>query len=409
MTALVDDLLRSHPGFIVRPDGQDGSGHSRNEIAGALAAARQEIDAYVQISGAPLDGSPWLDQAVIDIAAWRLADNEGEADTRLRQQVEVWRKQLESLSAMTPTATARVAAQFGTAAMGFGDIASFQEDDEMMIGPQGPQGPAGDKGPVGDPGTQGPAGDQGPSGEAGPQGPAGDKGPVGDPGTQGPAGDQGPSGEAGLQGPAGDKGTVGDPGTQGPAGDQGPSGEAGPQGPAGDKGPVGDPGTQGPAGDQGPSGEAGPQGPAGDQGPTGDQGPSGEAGSQGPRGDQGPTGDQGPSGEAGPQGPTGDPGTFLYRATGTPNLSSVVLSQDLQGGAFGSYVLTMLVGVQGRTELMPIFEVGDGMRSVICPGGENQRQSGNAQVTEYNASTRTLTVSGGSIYSVKAFSGGGPL
>ena len=116
MTVTVDDLLASHPSFVLREDDDpDGSGYTRQEIEGVLAAARAEVDAYLSTSGAPIDALTWLDQAVIDIAAWRLADNAGEADDRLRQQVDVWRKSLGDLSAMTPPATARVEATFEAA------------------------------------------------------------------------------------------------------------------------------------------------------------------------------------------------------------------------------------------------------------------------------------------------------
>ena len=70
MTATADDFLRTHPDFVLRPDGDDeADGRSRAEIDGALEAAGQEVTAYLHTSGAPIDAPPWLDQAVIDIAA----------------------------------------------------------------------------------------------------------------------------------------------------------------------------------------------------------------------------------------------------------------------------------------------------------------------------------------------------
>ena len=128
------------------------------------------------------------------------------------------------------------------------------DDDNIVICPQGPEGP------------QGPVGPQGPAGETGPRGPQGIQGVMGPTGPQGPMGAQGPAGETGPQGPRGPMGEMG------PQGIQGEVGPAGPQGPMGLMGP---PGAQGPAGPAGAAGEVGPQGPQGIQGETGPQGPRG--------------------------------------------------------------------------------------------------------------------------------------
>lgn len=128
------------------------------------------------------------------------------------------------------------------------------DDDNIVICPQGPEGP------------QGPVGPQGPAGEIGPRGPQGIQGVMGPTGPQGPMGAQGPAGETGPQGPRGPMGEMG------PQGIQGEVGPAGPQGPMGLMGPAG---AQGPAGPAGAAGETGPQGPQGIQGETGPQGPRG--------------------------------------------------------------------------------------------------------------------------------------
>lgn len=161
------------------------------------------------------------------------------------------------------------------------------EDDNVIICPQGPAGP------------QGPQGPQGPAGEMGPRGPQGVQGVIGATGPQGPIGPQGPAGEVGPQGPQGLTGA------QGP---QGPQGETGPAGPAGATGATGPQGPIGATGAQGPMGEVGPQGPQGPAGPQGPQGPTGATGATGA------TGPQGPQGETGAQGPQGIPGGVLSYA-----------------------------------------------------------------------------------------------
>ena len=93
-----------------------------------------------------------------------------------------------------------------------------------------------------------------------------------------------PQGPEGPQGPVGPQGPAGEPGPRGPQGVQGVMGPTGPQGPMGAQGPQGEVGPQGPIGLTGPQGVQGPQGPVGATGATGAQGPQGEAGPQGPRG-----------------------------------------------------------------------------------------------------------------------------
>ena len=165
------------------------------------------------------------------------------------------------------------------------------DDDNIVICPQGPEGP------------QGPVGPQGPAGETGPRGPQGIQGVMGPTGPQGPMGAQGPAGETGPQGPRGPMGETG------PQGIQGEVGPAGPQGPMGLMGPAG---AQGPAGPAGAAGEVGPQGPQGIQGPQGEQGIQGVQGVQGPQGEVGP---QGPTGATGPQGPVGADGKTPVKGT----------------------------------------------------------------------------------------------
>ena len=163
-------------------------------------------------------------------------------------------------------------------------------DDDVIICPQGLQGP------------QGPVGPQGPAGEQGPRGPQGVQGVIGPTGPQGPMGAQGPQGETGPQGPIG------------LTGPQGPQGPAGPRGETGATGAMGAQGPQGEAGPQGPIGLTGPQGPQGAQGPQGEIGPQGPQGPVGATGATGATGAQGPQGEIGPQGPRGLPGGVLSYA-----------------------------------------------------------------------------------------------
>ena len=180
-----------------------------------------------------------------------------------------------------------------------------EEEEQVLLGEQGPPGP------------QGPRGKEG---SVGPRGPKGEKGSPGLPGTDGsigPKGEQGEQGPVGERGPQGDQGPVGDPGPSGKPGVDGKDGEVGPkgiQGNAGEIGPKGDPGEKG---DQGEIGQVGPQGLIGPKGDPGEKGKQGSKGSKGSKGDKGDRGDPGTDGKEGPrgqrgldgkQGPKGDKG-----------------------------------------------------------------------------------------------------
>lgn len=165
--------------------------------------------------------------------------------------------------------------------------------------------------------------------------------PQGPEGPQGPIGPQGPAGEVGPRGPQGVQGITGPTGPQGPMGPQGPIGETGPQGPMGLTGAQGMQGPQGPRGETGP---AGPQGPQGDVGPQGPQGPIGATGATGA------TGAQGPQGEIGPTGPRGLPGGVLsyaefYALMPPDNTATVAVGGDVAFPRNGSIANTNI----GRT------------------------------------------------------------
>jgi hypothetical protein len=175
-----------------------------------------------------------------------------------------------------------------------------EEEEQVLLGEQGPVGPQGPQGKNGSPGPRGPKGEKG---SPGPRGQDGVIGPKGEVGEQGPKGDQGPQGE---QGPKGDQGPQGE---QGISGKDGSRGSVGPKGDMGEVGPEGSKGTPGPPGKDGVKGEKGEKGERGEQGPAGQDGAAGAIGNKGPKGDRGPKGKQGPKGAKGDLGPQGKPGS----------------------------------------------------------------------------------------------------
>ena len=169
--------------------------------------------------------------------------------------------------------------------------------------------------------------------------------PQGPQGPQGPTGPQGPAGEQGARGPQGVQGVIGPTGPQGPTGAQGPQGETGPQGPIGLTGP------QGPQGPVGPRGETGAQGPIGLTGPQGPQGPVG------PRGETGAQGPQGEAGLQGPQGPRGLPGGVLsyadfYALMPPDNTATVAVGADVEFPQNGAIANTNIGRLNNTTFLL---------------------------------------------------------
>ena len=183
-----------------------------------------------------------------------------------------------------------------------------EEEEQVLLGEQGPPGPQGPRGSDGSVGPRGPKGERGSSGLPGSDGSIG---PKGEPGEQGLPGVAGPEGPLGEQGPAGVPGEPGKPGTDGRDGKIGPKGNPGEIGPIGPKGDIGDKGEQGdigPIGPMGPKGDSGLNGKKGSKGPKGDKGSRGDAGEPGSDGKQGSKGQRGLDGKQGPKGDKGDPG-----------------------------------------------------------------------------------------------------
>ena len=168
-----------------------------------------------------------------------------------------------------------------------------EEEDQVLLGEQGPPGPQGPRGMDGSAGSRGPKGERGSPGLPGTDG---SMGPKGEPGEQGPVGERGPQGE---------KGSIGDPGPFGEPGTDGKDGEVGPQGIKGDAGEVGPKGDPGEKGEQGEIGPIGPQGLVGPEGDPGTKGKQGSRGLKGPKGDKGDSGTDGTDGEKGPKGQRG--------------------------------------------------------------------------------------------------------
>jgi hypothetical protein len=267
------------------------------------------------------------------------------------------------------------------------DISQLTDENDLLIGTQGPQGPQGAQGIQGVQGIQGIQGNVGPRGEQGLQGVQGNVGPQGPQGIQGIQGNTGPQGERGIQGNVGPQGIQGNTGPTGAQGIQGNIGATGPQGIQGIKGDRGDQGISvtlvgnvalpenlnfsgnageayivtssgnlffwnttvtnwvdigpivGPRGDRGDRGEQGIQGNVGLQGDTGPTGAQGEPGPQGIQGDTGPTGPQGDTGPEGPQGAQGIQGNVGPQGP-----------QGIQGniGPQGATGATGAQGVQGE-------------------------------------------------------------
>jgi hypothetical protein len=267
------------------------------------------------------------------------------------------------------------------------DISQLTDENDLLIGTQGPQGPQGDQGIQGVQGIQGIQGNVGPRGEQGLQGVQGNVGPQGPQGIQGIQGNTGPQGERGIQGNVGPQGIQGNTGPTGAQGIQGNIGATGPQGIQGIKGDRGDQGISvtlvgnvalpenlnfsgnageayivtssgnlffwnttvtnwvdigpivGPRGDKGDRGEQGIQGNVGLQGDTG---PTGAQGEPGPQGIQGDTGPEGPQGDTGPEGPQGAQGIQGNIGPQGP--------QGIQGniGPQGATGATGAQGVQGE-------------------------------------------------------------